>query len=77
MVLVELEVVELREGSLGLHSGTIGKVKSLIAQSVLTSHIDLQQSILLSDLLGLKQFSLEEGEELFLLFWFELRDAAD
>lgn len=77
MVLIELEVVELGEGSLGLCSGAIGQVKSLIALSIFTSHIDLQQSVLLSDLLSLKQLGLEEGEELFLLFWFELRDTAD
>lgn len=77
VVFVELEVVELREGSLCLSSSAIGQVKSLIAQSILTSHIDLQQSVLLSNLLSLQQFGLEEGEELLLLFWFEKRDAAD
>lgn len=71
MIFVELEIVELREGSLCLSSSAIGQVKSLIAQSVFTSHIDLKQSVLLSDLLGLQQFGLEESEELFVLLWFE------
>lgn len=77
VVFVELEVVELGEGSLRLRIRTVCDVQGLIAYSILAANLNAHKSLLLANLLRIEQLGLEEREELLFVIRLEHRNAVD
>lgn len=77
MIFIKLEIVQFIESSTCLSVGPIGQVESLIANPVLATNLNAQQSLLLTDLLCLQQLGLEKSKKLIFVVWLEDWDAID